>query len=73
MAQGITAPVVGYEWTETGGAIGAEAELAWTEARLAILRVDQAEQAPAWQAIGWTASTLVEDWVAAVLTAFGRP
>ena len=40
--------------------------------RLAILRADQAEQAPAWQAIGWTVFPLVEDWAAAVLTAFGR-
>ncbi|KAB2928361.1 MAG: DEAD/DEAH box helicase [Candidatus Contendobacter sp.] len=72
MAQGIPAPVVGYEWTGTGGAIGAEAELAWAGARLAILRADQAEQAPAWQAIGWTVFPLVEDWAAAVLTTFGR-
>ena len=43
-----------YELTGTAGAIIVEAELAWEDARIAVLRSDQAEQAPAWRAAGWT-------------------
>jgi hypothetical protein len=72
MAQGIPAPMVGYEWAGTAGAILAEAELAWEGARIAILRADQEEQASSWQTIGWTVLTVTEDWVTAVLTVFRR-
>ena len=65
-------PAVGYELTGTAGAIIVEAELAWEDARIAVLRSDQAEQAPAWRAAGWTVAIVADDWAAAVLAAHGR-
>lgn len=58
--------------TGTAGAIIVEAELAWEDARIAVLRSDQVEQAPAWRAAGWTVVIVAKGWAAAVLTAFGR-
>jgi len=72
MARGIAAPAVGYELTGTGGAIIVEAELAWEDARIAVLRSDQEEQAPVWRAAGWTVAIVAEGWAAAVLAAHGR-
>ena len=62
MAQGVPLPAVGFELQAATGAILAEAELAWEQARVAVLRPDQEDQAPAWQGAGWTVVRLDEDW-----------
>ena len=51
-------PEIGMELADEKGKVVADGELAWTEAKLVILRDDQADLAEAWQSQGWTALLL---------------
>lgn len=72
-------PTVGIELSDDGGRVVAEAELAWPEAKLAVLRADQEDLKAAWQTEGWQVIVLDESlatvdgrpWEIAVATAFG--
>ena len=46
--------IVGYELANTGGTVVAEAELAWTECRVALLREDQRAGRRAFEDAGWS-------------------
>jgi DEAD/DEAH box helicase domain-containing protein len=50
---GATPPEVGLELADEQGRVLAEAELAWTQLRVAVLRSDQEDGGPAWIAAGW--------------------
>ena len=50
---GAPAPEVGYDLEDAAGIIVGEAELAWENARVAVLRTDQAVHAAAFEAGGW--------------------
>ena len=74
---GAVPPEVGLELTDAKGCIQADAELAWANEKLAVLRVDQADLVEAWTSAGWTV-VLVDDkqrtieghvWETAVLEA----
>jgi DEAD/DEAH box helicase domain-containing protein len=60
---------VGYEWSEGGGNVALEAELAWVERKVVLLVGPQSEYAPGWQAEGWTAITAEGEWVPMLLAA----
>jgi len=72
-------PAVGIELSDVGGHVLVEAELAWTEAKLVVLRADQNDMRDVWQAKGWQVIVLDEGrttvdgspWEAAVATALG--
>jgi DEAD/DEAH box helicase domain-containing protein len=51
---GANLPEIGMELADEKGKIVADGELAWIEAKLVILRDDQADMAEAWQSQGWT-------------------
>jgi DEAD/DEAH box helicase domain-containing protein len=67
MAAGVEPPHVGYEHADDRGIITAEAELAWPQFKLCVLTDSQVEFTETWTNVGWTASTLSDDWVQAVL------
>lgn len=50
---GAPEPEVGYDLADSAGIIVGEAELAWENARVAVLRTDQAVHAAAFEAAGW--------------------
>jgi DEAD/DEAH box helicase domain-containing protein len=62
MRRGQPVPIVGFELQDGAGAIVAEAELAWPEHRIAVLREDQTDFVSAFQGTGWTAVMLGADW-----------
>ena len=45
---------LGYELTGPSGRVVGEAEAAWTQGKVALLRRDQIDSAPAFSAEGWT-------------------
>ena len=51
--RGAPVPEVGFELVGTGGAILAEAELAWPEHEIAVLLADHVEQVAAFEQAGW--------------------
>ena len=55
---GVPAPDVGHELADERGRVIAESELAWIEAKLVVLTVDQQEQATVWQSHHWTVVAL---------------
>jgi DEAD/DEAH box helicase domain-containing protein len=67
LAGGAPAPVAGYELLDESGAIVADAELAWLDARVAVLRADQAGQRPVWQTTDWTTVVIGDGWDTQVL------
>jgi DEAD/DEAH box helicase domain-containing protein len=72
-AQGCPLPEAGYELEGPGGEVVAEAELAWPDERIAVLREDQADMSAIWADAGWCAMPLggVETWTAAVTARCG--
>ena len=54
---GAAPPEVGFELVDEGGAISAEAELAWTDHRIAVLLPEQKTFAAAFVAAGWEVFT----------------
>jgi DEAD/DEAH box helicase domain-containing protein len=50
---GADMPTIGLELADENGKVVADAELCWSDARLAILRDDQVDLADAWQKHGW--------------------
>ena len=57
---GAPVPEVGFEWADERGRVQAEAELAWTAARLAVLTAAQEDQAAVWRGLGWRVWALDE-------------
>jgi DEAD/DEAH box helicase domain-containing protein len=57
---GASPPEVGMELADDRGRVLAEAELAWPESKLAILRPDQADMNDTWAAAKWTVIGLDE-------------
>ena len=57
---GAPAPQVGLELADDKARVLAEAELAWQEARLVVLRQDQEDDAAVWTDAGWQALVLDE-------------
>ena len=55
--RGAPAPEVGFELLCTGGAVLAEAELAWPTPRIALFRPDQETDSTAFDAAGWRTFT----------------
>jgi hypothetical protein len=53
---------VGYEHTNDGGDVDAEAEAAWLAAQMVVLTETQVEFASIWQAQGWTTVLAREAW-----------
>ena len=53
--QGLPAPIVGYELANSRGHVVAEAELAWPDALLVVLRADQTDMESQWTDAGWRA------------------
>ena len=50
---GLPAPVVGHELADQRGNVVADAELAWPDALLVVLRADQADMESIWLEAGW--------------------
>jgi len=57
----LTPPVVGYEMTDAIGKVVADAELAWPTKQLVVLRADQDDLMPIWEAASWQVVLLDED------------
>ena len=57
----ITPPVVGYEITNVKGQVTADAELAWPTKQLVVLRSDQDDLVPIWEAASWHVVLLDKD------------
>ena len=55
---GATLPDVGMELADEKGRVLADAELAWVNEKLALLRPDQEDLVDAWKAAGWTVELL---------------
>jgi DEAD/DEAH box helicase domain-containing protein len=76
---GATIPEVGLELADEKGRVTADAELAWLDERVLVLRADQADLATLWAAAQWTVVGLDEGlitsggapWQNAVATALG--
>jgi DEAD/DEAH box helicase domain-containing protein len=74
---GAALPEVGMELIDAKGRVVADAELSWSEKRVAVLRPDQSDLAEVWQAHAWLAfqldesSASIEDqpWALVVATA----
>ena len=72
-------PVIGHELANERGVVVAEAEMAWTESQLVLLKFDQVDLESIWKSNGW--KTLVLDqhcsvvdgapWTDAVCVALG--
>ena len=58
---GAVPPEVGLELTDAKGCIQADAELAWANEKLAVLRADQADLVEAWTSAGWTVVLLDDE------------
>jgi len=58
LTAGVPAPEVGHELADARGRVIAESELAWIDAKLVVLTVDQQEQATVWQSHQWTVVAL---------------
>jgi DEAD/DEAH box helicase domain-containing protein len=61
---------VGYEHADPAGNVDAEAELAWTAARLVVVVDGQADYLHVWTGLGWTVIEAKDDWAQAVSAAF---
>lgn len=57
---GVAIPGVGYELINEKGAVIADAELAWPNEQLAVLRPDQEDLVSVWQTAGW-ATLMLDD------------
>jgi DEAD/DEAH box helicase domain-containing protein len=57
---GAALPGVGLELTDAKGRVTADAELAWLDEKVVILRTDQVDLAEAWRAAQWTVLLLDE-------------
>lgn len=76
---GVGMPDLGLELADDKGRAIAESEMSWADARCVVLRDDQADMSPEWQAAGWTTLLLDESlsqidgqpWVNAVAAALG--
>lgn len=72
----VAPPIVGYELADAKGQVVADAELAWLDKQLVVLRQDQDDLVPAWMAAGWHVGLLdseglfiqTQDWHTVVLT-----
>jgi DEAD/DEAH box helicase domain-containing protein len=61
-AKGLPWPQIGYELMPDGSTVGT-AELAWPDRRLAIFCADQADECPAFEAMGWRTTIIPpENW-----------
>lgn len=60
-ASGADLPELGMELADDKGTVLADAELCWPAARMAVLRDDQVDLAPAWQDAGWQTWALDEN------------
>lgn len=58
---GAAVPEVGLELADEKGRVVADAELAWPETKLVLLRADQADLVSAWSDAGWQVVELTED------------
>ena len=62
MDEGVPPPdEVGFELAGDAGVV-AEAELAWTDRKLVLVLPELADNATAWEAVGWTAIVARDDW-----------
>jgi DEAD/DEAH box helicase domain-containing protein len=57
---GAPIPEVGLELADEKGCVLADAELAWTNTKVAVLRPDQEDMTQSWQDAGWTVVLLDE-------------
>ncbi len=60
-ANGLPAPEVGFELADEAGRVLAEAELAWTKHRVALLQGEQAEKAALFEQAGWQVCSVGDD------------
>jgi len=67
--EGISLPEVGFELVDEHGRVLAEAELAWVSQRIAVLLTDYQDDAPRFEAQGWTVYIAIEDAPAQALLA----
>jgi DEAD/DEAH box helicase domain-containing protein len=58
---GSNLPTVGLELADENGRVLADAELAWSERKLVVLRPDQVDLATEWLAVGWQVFELEEN------------
>ncbi|MCU0756374.1 MAG: DEAD/DEAH box helicase [Xanthomonadales bacterium] len=63
-ARGVPAPdEISYELSDAQQCAVAEAELAWIDRRVVLLREHQAEYAVVWQSAGWRVVLAADEWV----------
>ena len=60
-ANGLPAPEVGFELADKAGRVLAEAELAWTKHRVALLQGEQAKKAALFEQAGWQVCSVGDD------------
>lgn len=63
---------IGYEIADGDGQIIAEAELAWSAAKVALLLAAHAEYEPVWRELGWRTVIADGDWPTALASLLGR-